>query len=102
MKRETTICENIFANDTSDKGLISTIYRENSHNSTPGRHVIQLKMGKGPDRHFSKEDIQNVQRHIKGCSASLAIREMQIKTTMRNHFTPVRMTTKNKSTNKCW
>ena len=46
MKREPTIWENIFANDTSDKGLISKIYM-NSQDSTPGRQTTQLKMGKG-------------------------------------------------------
>ena len=56
-------------------------------------------MGKGPEQHF-KENIQRVQRHMKRCSASLAIREIQMKTTMRYHFTPVRMTIINKSTNK--
>ena len=52
------------------------------------------------NRHFSKKDIQRAQRHINRCSASLAIRGMEIKTTMRYHFTLVRMAIINKSTTK--
>ena len=101
IKKESTVWENIFANDTSDQGL--NTYKELTQLHSRKTNIPIKKWAKDLNRHFSKEDVHRAQRHMKGCSVSLAIREKKIKTTLRYQLTLVRMAIITTATNnKCW
>ena len=102
IKRQPSELEKIFINNETNKELIFKIYKQLMHLNIKKKKSNQ-KWVEELYRHFSKEHIQMAERHIKRCSTAVTIRETQIKTIMRYHLTPIRMTIIKKSiNNKYW
>jgi hypothetical protein len=103
LKRPPTEWEKIFASCASNKGLVNRIYREIKKLNSPQINEPIKKWATELNRTFSKEEIQMAKNHMKNCSPSLGIKELQIKTTLRFHITPIGITiNKNTTTNICW
>jgi hypothetical protein len=100
-KRPPTEWENISDSYTSDKQLITRIYRQLKKLNSPQINESLTKWTTKPNSAFSKEELQMAKKHTKNCSPSLAIKEMQIKTTLRFHVTPVKIATIKNTNNKC-
>ena len=103
VKRQPSGWVKIIENEETDKGLISKIYKQILQLNSRKINDPIKKMGQRSKQKFLQRRHTDGYKHMKRCSTSLIIREMQIKTTMRYHYTPVRMAAIQKSTsNKSW
>ena len=102
VKRQPSEWEKIIANETTDKGLTSQIYKQLTQLNTRKANNPIKKREKDLNRQFFKEDIQMANKHMKRCSTLIIIREMETKSSTRYHLTLIRRAIIKKSTNnKC-
>jgi hypothetical protein len=102
-KQQPTDLEKFSANPKSDRRLIFNIYKEVKKLDSREQNSPIKKWGTELNKEFATEEYQMSEKHLKKCSTSLVIREIQIKTTLKFHLTPVRMAKiKNSCDSRCW